>query len=298
LGETSAEEGLQMKTARTPGAYASAITHVGRRSGRVDETPAGPFATDDGFISPSPMFADKTTAARKSAIWVGVLWIMATVFPASSILPWSGLDDGEGILANAATHKSQLITWALLNLLGAVAAAGVAFMFYPILNRVADTSVKKGLALWYVGSRITEGSFYLVAVLAIWAFLPLSREFAAAGAPDASQFQTSGIVLQSTSDLALTLAQSVFAIGAVILYYLLFQSRLVPRWLSLWGLVAAPLFLFASLSFLWTGDPNSTLANILFAPLALQEMVLAVWLVVKGFDPAALASGSAMAEVA
>ncbi len=225
-------------------------THVGR-SGRVYETP-GPFATDDGFISPAPLFADEATA-RKSAIWVGVLWIMATVFPASSILAWSVLDDGEGILANAATHKSQLITWALLNLVGAVAAAGVAFMFYPILNRVADTSVKKGLALWYVGTRITEGGTYLVAVLAAWAFLPLSRAFAAAGAPAASHFQTSGIVLQSTSDLALTLAQSVSAIGAVMLYYLLFQSSLVPRWLSLWGLVTAPLFLIASLSLLWTG---------------------------------------------
>jgi hypothetical protein len=286
-----------MKTARTPGVFAGAITHVGRRSGRVDETPAGPFATDDGFTSPSSMFADKTTA-RKSAIWVGVLWIMATVFPASSIVAWSALDDGEGILANAATDKSQLITWALLNLAGAVAAAGVAFMFYPILNRVADTSVKKGLALWYVGTRITEGGMYLVAVLATWAFLPLSRELAAAGAPDASHFQTSGIVLQTTQDLALALAQSVFAIGAVMLYYLLFQSRLVPRWLSLWGLVASPLFLIASLSLLWTGDPNSSLANILFVPLGVQEMVLAVWLIVKGFDADALASESAMAEVA
>jgi hypothetical protein len=243
------------------------------------------------------MFADKT-AARNSAIWVGVLWIMATVFPAASIVPWNALDDGEGILANAATHKNQLITWALLNLVGAVAAAGVAFMLYPILNRVADTSVKKGLTLWYVGTRITEGCFYLVAVLATWAFLPLSREFAAAGAPDASHFQTSGIVLQTTQDLALALAQSVFALGAVMLYYLLFQSRLVPGWLSLWGLVAAPLFLIASLSLLWTGDPNSTLANILFVPLGLQEMVLAVWLIVKGFKAAPLASGPAVAEAA
>ena len=88
------------------------------------------------------------SSERKSAIWVGVLWIMATVFPASSALPWSALDDARGLLANAATHKSQLIAWALLNLVGAVAAAGVALMLYPILNRVADTSVKKGLALW------------------------------------------------------------------------------------------------------------------------------------------------------
>ena len=132
------------------------------------------------------------SSARKSAIWVGVLWLMATVFPVLSILPWSALDDGEGILANAATHKSQLITWALLNLVGAVAAAGVAFMFYPILNRVADTSVEKGLALWYVGTRITEGGTYLVAMLATWAFLPLSREFVAAGAPDAQHAPESG----------------------------------------------------------------------------------------------------------
>jgi hypothetical protein len=64
------------------------------------------------------------------------------------------------------------------------------------------------------------------------------------------------------------------------------------------GLVAAPLFLIASLSLLWTGDPNSGLANILFAPLALQEMVLAVWLIVKGFDAAALVSVSRRAEPA
>ncbi len=232
---------------------------------------------------------------RRSAVWVGVLWIMATVLPVLSIFSWTALDDGEGILANAATHKSQLITWALLNLVGAVAAAGVALMLYPILHRVADTSVKKGLALWYVGTRITEGGTYLVAILATWAFLPLSRDFATAGASDASHFHTTGNILQTTQDLALALAQSVFAIGAAILYYLLFQSSLVPRWLSLWGLVAAPLFVIASLSLLWTGDTNSTLANILFMPLGLQEMVLAVWLIVKGFDPAALASRSATA---
>jgi hypothetical protein len=234
------------------------------------------------------------TPDRTSAIWVGVLWVMATLFPVASVFSWSVLDDGDGILVNAATHKSELITWALLNLVGAVAAAGVAFMLYPILIRAADTSVKKGLALWYVGTRITESGTYLVAILATWLFLPLSRDFAAAGAPDASHFDTTGSILQTTQDLALVLAQAIFAIGAAMMYYLLFQARLVPRWLSLWGLVAAPFFLIASLSLLWTGDPNSTLANAFFAPMALQEMVLAVWLIVRGFDAAALASGSAM----
>ncbi len=238
------------------------------------------------------------SSERKSAIWVGVLYIVATVFPVAALVPWSALVDGDGILANAATHEGQLIAVALLNLVMAVAVAGVAFMIYPILRRVAHTGVKQGLALWYVGTRITEGGAFLVAVLATLAFLPLSREFAAAGAPEASYFQTSSIVLESTTDMAYALGQSVFAIGAAMLYDLLLQSGLVPRWLSLWGLIAAPLFLVASLSLLWTDDPNSTFSTVLYAPMALQEMVLAVWLILKGFNTTPLAPTSQTTETA
>ena len=235
---------------------------------------------------------------RKSAIWIGVLYIVATVVPVSGLAPWNSLVDGEGILINAAAHENKLITVALLNLVMAVAVAGVAFMFYPILMRVADTTVKEGLALWYVGTRVTEGAIFVVGVLVTLAYLPLSREFVAAGAPDDSYFQTGGLVVESTFDLAYALGQSVFAIGAVMLYYLLFQSRLVPRWLSLWGLVGAPLFLVASLSVVWTGDPNSTVSTVLYAPIGLQELVMAVWLIVKGFSPASLVSEPAPVKVA
>lgn len=80
------------------------------------------------------------------------------------------------------------------------------------------------------------------------------------------------------------------------MYTLLLRSRLVPQWLSWWGLVAAPVFVIASLSLLWTDNPNSALANICFAPMGLQEMVLAVWLIVKGFDGAALVDRPPAAE--
>lgn len=239
--------------------------------------------------APPSRRSSETRSDRTTAIWVGVLWIAATAFPAVSFVPWSALDDGEGVLANAASHKGQLIAWALLNLVEVLAVAGVAFMLYPVLIRAADTSVTKGLTQWYLGSRIVESATFVVVILATWAFLPLSRDFAAAGAPDASHFQTIGTILQTTQDVGLALAQSVFAVGAGILYYLLWRARLVPRWLSVWGLVAAPLFGIASLSLLWTGDPNSALANIGFAPMAVQEMVLAVWLIVKGFTTAATA---------
>ena len=227
---------------------------------------------------------------RRSAIWVGVLYIVATVAPVATLGPWSTLVAGPGILTNAAANEGQLITVALLNLLMAVTVAGVAFMIYPVLKRVADTSVKQGLALWYVGTRATEGAVFVVAVLATVAFLPLSREFVAAGAPDPSSFQADAAVLQSTVDMAYALGQTVFAVGAAMLYYLLLRSRLVPGWLSWWGLGASPLFVVASLSLLWTGDANSTFSTVLYAPMALQEMVLALWLIIRGFDRAALAA--------
>ncbi len=236
---------------------------------------------------------ERMNSSRKSAIIVGVLYIVATVAGVLTIAPLGALQEGPGILVNAAADENRMIMLVVLELIMAVAVAGVAFMIYPSLKRNADTEIKEGLAIWYVGTRITEGTMFLVAILATLALMSLSQEFVRAGAPDASYFQTAGTVLLATADFAFMLGQSVFCIGALMLYYLLFQSQIIPRWLSAWGLIGAPLMFVASLSLVVTGDPNSTFSTVLYAPLALQEMVLAVWLIVKGFNPSAIASPSA-----
>jgi hypothetical protein len=241
---------------------------------------------ENGNMEDAP--AATSSSQRRIAIWVGALYLIATIAPVLTLGAWGNLIDDPGILTNAAANESQLIMVALLNLVMAIAVAGVAFMIYPILMRVANSSVEEGLAHWYVGTRITEGAVFVVAVLGTMAFLPLSQEFLAAGSPDDSYFQTSAIVLEFGIDLAYALGQTVFAVGAGMLYYLMFRSRIVPRWLSLWGLIASPLFVVASLSLLWTSDPNSTFSTILYVPMAIQEMVLAIWLIVKGFDSAAI----------
>jgi len=79
------------------------------------------------------------------------------------------------------------------------------------------------------------------------------------------------------------LAQSVFCIGALMLYALLYQSRRIPRWLSGWGFIAAPLMLAAGFLILVDGDPNSPFSTALYAPMALQEMVFALWLIFRGW---------------
>jgi len=83
----------------------------------------------------------------------------------------------------------------------------------------------------------------------------------------------------------------VFGLGSLMFYVVLYQSRLVPRWISVWGLAAVIPYLAAEfLALFGLLDPVSATASLLFIPMAVQEMVLAVWLIVKGFSPAAIAS--------
>jgi hypothetical protein len=126
--------------------------------------------------------------------------------------------------------------------------------------------------------------------LSLLALITLSQEYVTAGAPDSSFYPTAGALLLVVRDWTFLLGAGLaFTISAVILNYVLWQTRLVPRWLSGWGLLGAGL-MFASYSaqFFGFGPPD-----FFFVPIAVQEMVFAVWLIAKGFDQSTLASLSA-----
>ena len=229
---------------------------------------------------------------RNIAIAVGVLYIVASVAGVLSLFTLGfSMEDPDALERLAANENGVLVT-ALLNMVMALAVAGVAFMIYPVLKQDADTPSKQGLALWYVGTRITEGAIFFVGVLGLLAILELSKVMASAGATDPAAAQAMGSVLKTAFNYSWILGQSVFCVGALMLYYLLYVSKRVPRWLSIWGLIGAPLMLIAGFTFPFTGDPNSTVSSVLYAPLGLQEMALAVWLILKGFNPSGGAPSS------
>ncbi len=225
---------------------------------------------------------------RGNAIAVGVLYILATVAGVLSMVAGGSLIQGPGISADLAANETSVALIALCLLVMALAVAGVAFMMYPILIEDSDTKIKQGLSIWYVGTRITEGAIFVVGLVVLFALLGLSREFVNAGAADAASFQATGTALWTAYDYTWMLGQSVFCVGATMLYYLLYVSRRIPRWLSVWGLIGAPLMLIAGFSLVFTGDPNSTFSSVLYAPLGLQELALAVWLIARGFRPSAI----------
>ncbi len=135
---------------------------------------------------------------------------------------------------------------------------------------------------------------YIVAVVGLLSLLTLSQEYVKAGASNASLFQVSGTILLAIKKWAGQLGVIAFTLGILMYYYVFYQSKLVPRFISGWGFLGAALSLAAALlAILGQIIPFSTVFILLQLPIALQEYVLAVWLIVKGFNPSAVASLSA-----
>jgi hypothetical protein len=228
----------------------------------------------------------RTDSIRKTAIIVGVLFIIATVAGGIGAAVLAPILDDPDYLVNTSANENEVILGSLLTLIMGVALVGIAVMIFPILK-----NVNEGLALAYVGFRTLECVILIVGAMSFLSLLTLSQEYVGAEALDATSFETQGAMLLAEQEWSNIPADLVFGLGCLMVYYLLYQSKLVPRPLSAWGfvggilmLVAAVLGAFGVIGFL---DTPSILLNL---PIAVLEMVLAVWLIVKGFNPSAIAS--------
>lgn len=223
---------------------------------------------------------------RKIAVITGVIFIIATVINliAAVLTPVSTDTD---YLTWLSAHPNQVAGGALLYLISFFASGGIAIAMYPVLKEK-----NSGLALGAVVFRALEAAFYLVGLVSLLSLLTLSQQFTTAGASDRTTLQTIANLLVSIRDHAGLMAVFAFCLGAFLYYYLFFQSRLIPRWLSGFGIIAIALMLTACVLALFSGNRITSYIPLAF-PIFLQEMVLAVWLIVKGFDPSALGSAPA-----
>jgi hypothetical protein len=155
----------------------------------------------------------------------------------------------------------------------------------------------EALAIGYVVFRGALETITCITTVISWLLLlTLSQEYVKAVSPDTSYFQIFGTLLQRVAQLPM--GDFVFGLGALIFYYLLYQSKLIPRWLSVWGIIAIILSLITGVLILFGLQSDFSASNfIMNFPIFLQEMVMAVWLIVKGFNPSAIAPGSVKTDV-
>jgi hypothetical protein len=225
---------------------------------------------------------------RMTARVVGALFILATVPFSLSVIVLAPILEASDFLTNVSQNEGRVGAGLLLELVNHIAVVGIAVVLYPVLR-----SFSERLALGYVAARSIEAALFAIATLHLLTLVFISQEFVATGGQPLAQFQLLGEALLAGHDWNnATLPFTAFSIGALTLNYTLLRSRLVPRWISVFGLLAAVSILTARIFLIVGVDLASSTVTAMDGPIFVQEMVFAVWLISKGFNPSALSDDS------
>jgi hypothetical protein len=233
---------------------------------------------------------------RKTSVLVGILFIVGTVSGILANVITAPIRVGSTFPLNISASETQWIIGTLLILLMGLSLAMTPVLLYPIFRKhnevLAFGSVMFRGVLEQVGQILHVISFFLL--------LTVSEIYGKPGAADASNFQTLGSMLIAAGQWIPMIGGIVFSVGTMMMFSLFYQTRLIPRWLSGWGLIGAVLYPIAYIvsmfSPLHLAPEIGVGIGLLFVPTAIQEMVFAVWMIVKGFNPSSIASLSAKKE--
>ncbi|GAA4758465.1 DUF4386 domain-containing protein [Actinomycetospora chibensis] len=234
---------------------------------------------------PSDGAAGVTAAARggrgtrTNAVVAGVLLILAT---ATSLLgvPFLTPVSAPDLLVEIASHPARVSTGALLGIVAGLASTGIAVALYPVLRHSSP-----GLAIGAVAFRVIEGTLALVGATAVLSLVSLSGGVAGDGGLARASSETAAQALLAiqhwVADVGAVVA---FSLGALLYYLAFYRSRLIPRWLAGWGVVGVVALLASAVLVIYgVIGPLSPAQMIIALPIAVQEMVLAVRLIAKGF---------------
>ena len=210
---------------------------------------------------------------RTIARTVGVLFIVATVTAIVGGTLVTAIED-RGALATVAADQGRVVTGVLLELVNALSVVGIGALFFPVLRRRDE-----GLALAYAAVRTLEAVFLIAASASALVFLASGPGHTGGGA----DVRTADLVLDVREWTYFVGSMLLLGVGGLILYALLYRASLVPAWLSLWGLGGAALIVVRAVLEAYGLDLPVAFQAVLTAPIAVNEMVLAVWLIAKGF---------------
>jgi hypothetical protein len=217
---------------------------------------------------------------RRSGIVTGILFLLAD---AAGFLSCLGLRfiNAPDYLSRIPANEQAVLAAALLVFIMGWADAGIGISMFPVLRRHNE-----GLALGAAGFRIIDGVFHGISAVLILMLVTLGRQFVAGSAVDPAGFPALGAVLREGRDWTGTVAAlPAWCIGACMYYALFYKTRLVPRWLSVWGLLGIALTIAGSILVLFGRVANlSPVQVLLYLPCLVQELVLAGWLITRGFS--------------
>ncbi len=227
---------------------------------------------------------------RMNAVMTGVLYILGTVFGILTLVGGkvfsSGITNASLVgmdLLNLVTADSAKITvGSFLTMMMGISLILMSVFLYPVLRKVSK-EMAMGLILF---RGALEGVFYLISVLTFLSLAAVGKMNTTAGS-ESAVLQTIGNLLLQFLTFNSQLLSIVFVIGGMCIYIAFYRSRLIPRWLTIWGFIGMATTLTSALLTFFNMETN--LGFYLEIVLAPQELIMAVWLIVKGFNKSALA---------
>ncbi len=228
---------------------------------------------------------------RMNAVMTGVLYFLGTVFGVSGALiggevltsiisgkPLAGVD----MLGLVAANSSRLTAGAFLTFMMGISLVAMTVFLYPVLRK-ASKELAMGMVLF---RGALEGIFYFMTTLNILTLVAVGNEYITTRA-DSAVLQSIVNILYQFENLKAPVSSIIFLIGAACIYLVFYRTWLIPRWLSVWGFIGVATSMAAALLNFFHMDPG--IGFYLEMVMAPQEIVMAVWLIVKGFNPSAIA---------
>jgi hypothetical protein len=220
---------------------------------------------------------------KRIARIVGALFLIAMATSLFGGIWLESMTTVTDYLSTLAAQETQVLLGVLLELINCIAVIGIAAALFPLMRQHSEA-----LAAGYLGTRVVEATILSLAAIGPMLLVTLSQEYLAAGGSDTAFYQNAGtLVMAARGHLASLLTPIFFSLAALLLYYFLYQSRLVPRFIPIWG------FIGVALLFVWNMLEafgfSISVGMVLALPMILNEIFLGFWLIVKGFEPSALA---------
>lgn len=187
-------------------------------------------------------------------------------------------------LAAIAANTTQLTVGALIMAINSAAVVGIGLLIYPIVRQYNET-----VAVGYVATRIFESIVLVGGIISLLLLVPLSQEYVSASGAAASSFQAVGSMAVQGDFFAYHIAMIGLSIGSLPLCYLLYQTELVPRLISIFGLIGYPALLVLMVVDIF-GAGIGPILYMLYIPGAIFELGLALWLIARGFNSTAVGS--------
>jgi hypothetical protein len=239
----------------------------------------------------SPSRGIPMSPARKTALVAGVFYLITFVSIPTLALYGPVKDHRDWILGSGG-HASVLVG-GFLEVIVALACIGTAVTLYPVVKRQNE-----GVALGFVAARVLEAGLIFTGVISLLSLVTLRQDLGGAAGADAAALVTAGASHVAVYNWTFLLSQSLMpGINALLLGSLMYRSRLVPRVIPVMGLIGGPLLIIAVFATLFSQHSALTgLAVLPAIPVAAWELSLGVWLVVKGFRPSPITTGTAAAS--